>query len=269
MNVIKKLALLLLFVAVCLSAADFWQSKPFTAWSDKEVQKILQNSPWSHVVNATPTTPPLPVTNSHQGHNQGNLGDISGGGVPPASSGMGDNSRGSHSIDEMGGVNAVQNVMVTVRWQSSLAIKQALVRLKYGSEAATSSEARKALESEDANYIVVVSGIPKPLLRGDSDTMKRFLMEQTTLSVKGREPMKPVDVIIHEDHLVDAYLAFRRNPPITLDDKDVEFVTNLAGTGSSVATRSDIGLGANFPGGVTIHQRFHLKDLLLNGKLEL
>jgi hypothetical protein len=33
--------------AIALTAADFWQSKKFTEWSDKEVQKILRDSPWA------------------------------------------------------------------------------------------------------------------------------------------------------------------------------------------------------------------------------
>ena len=30
-----------------LAAADFWEEKDFTAWSDKEVEKMLTDSPWS------------------------------------------------------------------------------------------------------------------------------------------------------------------------------------------------------------------------------
>src|ERR1700683_1370707 len=33
----KKLATLLMMCAVCLWAADFWQAKPFTEWTDKDV----------------------------------------------------------------------------------------------------------------------------------------------------------------------------------------------------------------------------------------
>ena len=33
--------------ATTLLAADYWQNKPFTDWSDKEVTKMLTASPWS------------------------------------------------------------------------------------------------------------------------------------------------------------------------------------------------------------------------------
>src|SRR5580698_2999495 len=37
--------------AVSLLSADFWQSKPFTEWNDKDVQKLLQSSPWAKPLN--------------------------------------------------------------------------------------------------------------------------------------------------------------------------------------------------------------------------
>ena len=33
-----------------LVAADFWETKHFTTWSDKEVEKMLGDSPWSREV---------------------------------------------------------------------------------------------------------------------------------------------------------------------------------------------------------------------------
>ncbi len=46
---IRKIALtlpLLAVLAVYLLAADFWESKPYTEWDDKEIQKIFDDSPW-------------------------------------------------------------------------------------------------------------------------------------------------------------------------------------------------------------------------------
>ena len=39
----KKIALSLLFMSGCLFAADVWQTKPFTEWNDKDLQKIMSN----------------------------------------------------------------------------------------------------------------------------------------------------------------------------------------------------------------------------------
>ena len=37
-------------VGAALAAADFWDEKDFTMWSDKEVEKMLSDSPWSRRV---------------------------------------------------------------------------------------------------------------------------------------------------------------------------------------------------------------------------
>ena len=37
-------------VGAALAAADFWNEKDFTTWSDKEVEKMLSDSPWSRRV---------------------------------------------------------------------------------------------------------------------------------------------------------------------------------------------------------------------------
>src|SRR5579883_3075313 len=43
----KKLSLLLFTISLTLWAADFWQTKSFTDWDEKEVHKILTDSPWA------------------------------------------------------------------------------------------------------------------------------------------------------------------------------------------------------------------------------
>ena len=35
-----------LLAGVALVAADFWEEKDFMTWSDKEVEKMLTDSPW-------------------------------------------------------------------------------------------------------------------------------------------------------------------------------------------------------------------------------
>jgi hypothetical protein len=50
---LKKLSVLLLLCALCMWAADFWTTKPFTEWNEKEVNKILTDSPWTEKVTIT------------------------------------------------------------------------------------------------------------------------------------------------------------------------------------------------------------------------
>lgn len=37
--------------ALTLYAADVWVAKPYTAWSDKDIRKIMTDSPWSRNVS--------------------------------------------------------------------------------------------------------------------------------------------------------------------------------------------------------------------------
>ena len=48
----RKLALALAPVCVALFAADknFWDQKPYSEWSEKEVERMLRNSPWAKTV---------------------------------------------------------------------------------------------------------------------------------------------------------------------------------------------------------------------------
>src|SRR5580704_1008519 len=136
----KKLAAALLLFAIFAWAADFWRSKPFTEWNDKEVRRILQDSPWSHAVNASPDGSGFPDSSGRQRPSQGVPGDPNG--IPPTMSGIDDPAaRGqggrAGGLDQLGR-NPASNLSVIIRWQSSLAVRDALVRFKYGNEAGTS-----------------------------------------------------------------------------------------------------------------------------------
>ena len=136
------------------------------------------------------------------------------------------------------------------RWDSALPVKQALARLKYGAETATSPEAKKALDQQETNYIVVVSGPLRSLLRGEPEAVKKAVIGATSLSAKGKAPLKPTDVqFLAAKGAAEAHFVFPRSAPFTLDDKEVDFSTKL--------------------GELSLKYKFRLKDMVFNGKLEL
>ena len=99
-------------------------------------------------------------------------------------------------------------------------------------------------------YVVVVEGLSRAMVRGDAEQIKQMMLAQTELTIKGREAMKPVDFRLAAGAgKASAVFAFSKANPITLDDKDVEFDCKV--------------------GTITIKQKFHLKDMVFNGKLEL
>jgi hypothetical protein len=263
----KKIAIFLTLVfGAALCAADFWQSKPFTEWSDKDVNRMVSDSPWAHRVSVpTGSAPPAigPTGDRRGGVNPAdpndptmpqmgparptNPGDATVGGV---GGGMGSGVPGSRDRDNPLNEQSGQSQTLWVRWHAALPIKQALVRSKYGSEAGTSPEAKKFLERPEPNYLVSVSGLPKTFLQGDVEKVKQAAKQQTSLSVKGRAPVGPTEVqFTPNDQSVDAFFTFPKAAPFTLDDKEIEFATKI--------------------GTLIVRYRFRLKDMVYNGKLEL
>jgi len=53
-----------------------------------------------------------------------------------------------------------------IRWQDALPVKEALLRIKYGSEAASSPEAKKILGAQDEVYVIGVFSVAQRLLAG-------------------------------------------------------------------------------------------------------
>ena len=73
------------------------------------------------------------------------------------------------------------------RWQSALPVKQAFVRLKYGAQAGTAPAAKQILEREETNY--VDRSFPAgcaPCCAADSETLKKAIMDASSLSAKGK-----------------------------------------------------------------------------------
>lgn len=256
----KKLSFLIALFAIAAWAADFWQSKPFTDWSEKDVQKILQNSPWSRQFNVPIPGRAIEGAPSGGGNrtrgaspDPGQIGPSNTGPAGAADEGGLGRYAGSRGDSGAQGPVAPTTTLI-IRWQSSLPVREAIVKIKYGNETATSPEAKKALETPLDHYIIAVSGLPRPLLgpvsRGSGDDVKKTMLENGALIIKGREPIKPDDFMLQQGgRLAEALFAFPKTAPITMDDKEVEFTLKI--------------------GDVNIKQKFRLKDMLINGKLDL
>src|SRR5262249_17938973 len=81
----RKLAAIVFSFAAGLWAADFWQSKPFTEWNEKEMRRMLENSPWARMVSVS-MGDPRPMASGGGGGRGRNraggsdpMGDLSGG----------------------------------------------------------------------------------------------------------------------------------------------------------------------------------------------
>ncbi len=223
----KKIVPLLLTLSIALWAADAWQSKPFTDWNDKDIQRLLSSSPWSKEVS-------IPLgggggSGSSKGGGKrggGGGGDIGGSGDAGSSGPMGNggNAGGSRSgIQEVGGgvPGSAPSVTLVVRWQSALPIRQAIAKQKFGSEAGTSPESKKLLDGDQKYYAVLVSGLPGRMVRV-SDDMKPNLLKATTLSVKGKDPIAAADLQTAGNEQKGLVMFFfPKTSPVDADDKEV------------------------------------------------
>jgi len=135
---------------------------------------------------------------------------------------------------------------VLVRWHSALPIKEAIARMKLGSEALTSPEGQRLLAPETASYIVGVGPLPVQMIQKDAATIK----SAATLSVKGKDAIVPADVKLdRQGNAGNLILFFPRTNPLTVEDNEVEFAFKL--------------------GNLNIKKKFKLKDMMFDGKLEL
>ncbi len=224
MKTTKKIAALLFLVAFCLMAADFWQ-KPYTEWADKDLQKMIKDSPWAHTISV-PSNGPV-------------MGIEAGGGGGRGGGGGGD-----------APVPGMREPEVVVRWQSAMPIRQAVVRLRFGAEAAKADEAQKYLAKEQTTYELVLSGPMGAYLRGKPEDIAKTLSDVTFLTSKDKGAIKPTSIQVGKPGpAMDVLIDFPRTMPYTLDDKEVEFSTKLGNT--------------------TIKNKFRLKDMVVSGKLEM
>jgi len=236
----RRLAPVLL--AFCLYAAEPWQSKPFTDWSDKDINKILTNSPWARPVSVEGGASAAESFGRDRGQMPGGRSLDAATGPAVMAPGGGGARMPADTSTPIG--DQSHSLVLTVIWQSALPVKQALVRRKYGEEAGISPVAKKILD-DDSAYMIAVTGIPPTT----APQPKAAILAQTSLSSKNKE-LRPSDVILPPPGKgADIVFVFQKTTPITADDKDVEFVTKL--------------------GALNVKCRFRLKDMLLNGSLAL
>jgi len=223
----KTLFFCLPLCAAALFGADsFWDAKPFTAWSDSEVRKVMSSSPWAHEV---------PIPDPNAGWQSG------------ASIGGGKGGRGAVNIPS---TQAASKLKVIVFWESSLAGRQALARLKFGAEAAESRDAATLLAPDEEKYILVVTGLPAAFVKQEAAKLNETLAAKTALTIKGRPSVKPGKAeVLSDGRSVGMYFEFPKSFAIGLADKDVEFSTHIED--------------------IDVRTTFHPAEMVFGGKLEL
>jgi hypothetical protein len=232
--------------AVTLSGAGVWEAKPFTMWSDKELQQVLTDSPWSRTVQVVMNTVGRGGGGAESEGAGGGGARGGGGGGGDADGGGGGGRRGGGGGRGGGFPTPAPQAKLLVSWRSALPMKQALVRSVVGPGGAIVPEDQQVLDRDEPVYLITMAGLPVRYARS-VPAMKA----ETFLKRGGNKPpiaVSDVGAQQAETGIVVVF-AFPKTDAILVEDKDVEFVTKL--------------------GQFDVKKKFNLKDMIFKGKLEL
>jgi hypothetical protein len=237
----SRFALALLAAAATLWGAEFWDAKPFTEWSEKEVNKIMGDSPWAKTATSAVDMNKLRDMPMAQGGGED---------TPPSAGAGGRGGRGGRGGG--GGGGGLPPMMeLMVRWHSAMTVRQAIVRGQFGDKAGTAPEAAEFLARPFNQYVLAVTRLPmRYFQRVDPKELQKMLAESVTLHLKGAEPLKPNDIQFQSNQQsLTIFFAFPRDRQISLDDKEVEFQAEI--------------------GPLKLKRKFKLADMVRDGKLDL
>ncbi len=237
-----------------LWAGGFWEKKPYTEWSQKEVAKLLTNSPWAsrYVILLGPGR----VGPGSEARVPGGFGGGPGGyggGVPGGPAGGPRGTAGAAADGPAGGgagggygpggpggapggfgggggygAPGGPQMSLIVRWHSALPIKQALVKSRFGEDAdSPAAGIQEFLAPETEHYIVALSGLPVRMaaaVRANPEPFKQHAF----LNRKGKPPIPVEDVqVVGDQEWAEIRMLFPRSEPITLADKQVQVIAKL------------------------------------------
>jgi len=206
MRCLFSIAIICLLAGNALVAAEFWETKPFRDWSEKEARKVLEDSPWAALIAVPlPNRGPVPTPDSAGG---GRGGGGRGGGAE----GFGP---------------APVRVRLTISWRSALPLKQATARQQAANGGTIAPDMEAALAREDELYVVAIQGLPPQYTQsGPTSTIDAFLHRNGKPDIPAArgasQPARGGAIL---------FVGFPRTDPITLADGDVEFDLKIGAFG--------------------------------------
>lgn len=184
---------IVLLAGAVLAAADFWEETEFTAWSDKDVEQMMNDSPWAKRLTVRFPRPP-----------RASGGGRFGGGFRPGTS--------------------TPQTRLVVQWQSAQPIRQAMVRGRIEQGGTVDPEAQAFLDQSAPGYVVAVTGLPGQFGRLTPEA----LMAEARLERKGKSPIGPAQAQPQRaERGVTIVYLFPKDDAIVLEDQEVEFITKV------------------------------------------
>lgn len=214
----------LIFAALAVASDPPWKGKPYDQWTDKDLEKIFTDSPWSRIGTVTRTW--APVTSS----------GTSTTGTQPSSPmpGRGPGGVAAPSGSDSGGPG--DELRFNVYWASSRIMRAASARksVLHGGKQDV-DVAKYATEPQEEYQVVVQSEDMTPFIRHD----EKFFQENSFIDVKKtKQKISPSHVRYERDDkgLVGAAVFFfpkktaTGEPTVPADEKNVEFNCKIEGS---------------------------------------
>lgn len=227
--------------AMLLLAAPSWEKKDFAQWSKNDAMQLLNSSPWAR--QATVSKAKLDadrkaaLTTAHPMAQTGlaSYGGESGG--PDAYGGGG--GFGSQTSGSTGRI-------IIVQWSSALPVRLAQLKAEAANGQPSPVDVQGATRPVNA-YAVTVAGLPAPK---DKAAAEKQLANAAVLLRKGKAPIRSTgaEVIVGTGNSLVMF-SFPKSNAISLDDKEVEFKTEI--------------------GPMEVSRKFELKDMRYRGNIEL
>lgn len=141
-------------------------------------------------------------------------------------------------------------IFLTIRWASALPVRQAARLAEFGIAGLKEEKAVEQLKQNDTEFIVEIAGFPTTLLKYISKDFERDLMRSAKILIPGRDVISATAVEIpeHGMHRMAA-IHFPRVKDLDANDGSIEVRASS--------------------GPLSIHQRFKLKEMVYEGRLEL
>lgn len=218
-----RISLFILLVAGLAWASDPWKDKPYTEWSMKEVDKVMNDSPWSRMIHVT--------TGFSMGRQMG--APAGAGSQPTGAPGMGQPGGGPPTRDSNGMPAGMERTAAfEARWVSALTMRQALARAEILDGKMSQADAERYLAKPPENYQIAVFGPNMNVFGGATETS---LTNDSYLEAKNeKKKVAPVGVKITKsgDGRVEAItFSFPKTvngqPVIGPKEKSVDFVCKV------------------------------------------
>jgi hypothetical protein len=177
-------------------AGEPWEDRSPSEWTDADLVRMLNDSPWAQKVDIVFGSPELSIVGG------GPDGFIDRGPKRP-------------------------HIPFVVRWVSALPYKEAYARAKYGKGEGAQNQAKEYLGQPEPHYAIAVICPPKLSPPRQESEVRERMKAETALKRKGMadNPAESVKVVAGPRNAI--VFRFPRTSEITLADESVEFSTVL------------------------------------------